>query len=74
MVPDFVANAGAAAWAWWVIFGLVMRARGIRHLPLVDAAGRLADVIFLDDVLAAPAAARRRGDHGGRHGHAATRR
>jgi glutamate dehydrogenase (NAD(P)+) len=23
VIPDFVANAGAAAWAWWVIFGLV---------------------------------------------------
>ncbi|HKX04690.1 MAG TPA: nucleotidyltransferase family protein [Methylomirabilota bacterium] len=30
----------------------LMRARGIRHLPLVDGAGRLADVVFLDDVLA----------------------
>jgi dTDP-glucose pyrophosphorylase len=30
----------------------LMRARAIRHLPLVDAVGRLADVIFLDDVLA----------------------
>ncbi|MDQ4008789.1 MAG: glutamate dehydrogenase [Actinomycetota bacterium] len=23
VVPDFVANAGAAAWAWWVMFGSV---------------------------------------------------
>ncbi|HEX6444025.1 MAG TPA: Glu/Leu/Phe/Val dehydrogenase dimerization domain-containing protein [Streptosporangiales bacterium] len=23
VVPDFVANAGAAVWAWWVVFGLV---------------------------------------------------
>ena len=23
VIPDFVANAGAAAWAWWVMFGLV---------------------------------------------------
>ncbi|MBO0828269.1 MAG: hypothetical protein J2P24_10865 [Streptosporangiales bacterium] len=23
LVPDFVANAGAAIWAWWVVFGLV---------------------------------------------------
>lgn len=23
VIPDFVANTGAAAWAWWVIFGLV---------------------------------------------------
>jgi dTDP-glucose pyrophosphorylase len=30
----------------------LMRARAIRHLPLVDAAGRLTDVVFLDDVLA----------------------
>lgn len=30
----------------------LMRARFIRHLPLVDAAGRLADVAFLDDLLA----------------------
>ena len=30
----------------------LMRAREIRHLPLVDAAGRLADMVFLDDVLA----------------------
>jgi dTDP-glucose pyrophosphorylase len=30
----------------------LMRARGIRHLPLVDAAGRLQDVVFLDDLLA----------------------
>lgn len=30
----------------------LMRARRIRHLPLVDAAGRLTDVVFLDDILA----------------------
>jgi hypothetical protein len=30
----------------------LMRAREIRHLPLVDAAGRLADMVLLDDVLA----------------------
>jgi dTDP-glucose pyrophosphorylase len=30
----------------------LMRARGIRHLPLLDPAGRLADVVFLDDLLA----------------------
>ena len=29
----------------------LMRARRIRHLPLVDEAGRLQDVIFLDDLL-----------------------
>jgi glutamate dehydrogenase (NAD(P)+) len=23
VIPDFVANAGAAAWAWWVMFGAV---------------------------------------------------
>ena len=32
--------------------GELMRARRIRHLPLVDAAGRLTDVVFLDDLLA----------------------
>jgi dTDP-glucose pyrophosphorylase len=32
--------------------GELMRARGIRHLPLVDDAGRLVDVIFLQDLLA----------------------
>jgi glutamate dehydrogenase (NAD(P)+) len=25
VIPDFVANAGAAAWAWWVMFGAVQR-------------------------------------------------
>ncbi len=30
----------------------LMRTRRIRHLPLVDEAGRLQDVIFLDDLLA----------------------
>ena len=29
----------------------MMRARRIRHLPLVDEAGRLQDVVFLDDLL-----------------------
>ena len=29
----------------------LMRARRIRHLPLVDEAGRLQDVVFLDDLL-----------------------
>jgi dTDP-glucose pyrophosphorylase len=28
-----------------------MRARGIRHLPLVDAAGRVVDVLLLEDLL-----------------------
>jgi dTDP-glucose pyrophosphorylase len=32
--------------------GELMRARAIRHLPLVDGAGRLVDVVFLDDLLA----------------------
>ena len=42
VVPDFVANAGAAAWAWWVIFGLVTDADSARAMvtahvrPLVD--------------------------------------
>ena len=42
VIPDFVANAGAAAWAWWVIFGLVTDADDSRALtaahvrPLVD--------------------------------------
>ena len=42
VIPDFVANAGAAAWAWWVIFGLVTdadssRAMAAAHVrPLVD--------------------------------------
>jgi NDP-sugar pyrophosphorylase family protein len=31
--------------------GELMRARRIRHLPLVDGAGRLVDVVFLDDLL-----------------------
>ena len=30
----------------------LMRSRAIRHLPLVDRAGRLEDVVFLDDLLA----------------------
>jgi glutamate dehydrogenase (NAD(P)+) len=32
VVPDFVANAGAAAWAWWVIFGLVADAESSRAM------------------------------------------
>jgi glutamate dehydrogenase (NAD(P)+) len=42
VIPDFVANAGAAAWAWWVIFGLVTDADSARAMlsahvrPLVD--------------------------------------
>jgi predicted transcriptional regulator len=32
--------------------GELMRARAIRHLPLVDGTGRLVDVVFLDDLLA----------------------
>jgi glutamate dehydrogenase (NAD(P)+) len=42
VIPDFVANAGAVAWAWWVIFGLVTdaddsRAMTAAHVrPLVD--------------------------------------
>lgn len=42
VIPDFVANAGAAAWAWWVIFGLVADADSARAMvsahvrPLVD--------------------------------------
>jgi glutamate dehydrogenase (NAD(P)+) len=32
VIPDFVANAGAAAWAWWVIFGLVSDAAGSRAM------------------------------------------
>ncbi|MPZ95425.1 MAG: glutamate dehydrogenase [Propionibacteriales bacterium] len=41
VIPDFVANAGAAAWAWWAMFGLVTdaddsRAMVTRHVrPLV---------------------------------------
>ncbi len=34
--------------------GELMRARHIRHLPVVDAAGLLVDVVFLDDLLARP--------------------
>ena len=34
--------------------GELMRARVIRHLPVVDGAGRLVDVVFLDDLLARP--------------------
>lgn len=43
VIPDFVANAGAAAWAWWAIFGLVRdpetsRSLLSRHVrPLVDS-------------------------------------
>ncbi len=42
VLPDFVANAGAVAWAWWVIFGLVTDAGSARSMvsshvrPLVD--------------------------------------
>jgi glutamate dehydrogenase (NAD(P)+) len=42
VIPDFVANAGAAAWAWWVIFGLVADAEDSRAMvaahvrPIVD--------------------------------------
>jgi glutamate dehydrogenase (NAD(P)+) len=32
VIPDFVANAGAAAWAWWVIFGLVGDADSSRSM------------------------------------------
>ena len=32
LIPDFVANAGAAAWAWWVIFGLVADADSSRAM------------------------------------------
>ncbi len=32
VVPDFVANAAAAAWAWWVIFGLVRDADSARAM------------------------------------------
>ena len=32
IIPDFVANAGAAAWAWWVIFGLVGDADSSRSM------------------------------------------
>jgi glutamate dehydrogenase (NAD(P)+) len=32
VIPDFVANAGAAAWAWWVIFGLVTDADDSRAM------------------------------------------
>lgn len=32
VVPDFVANAGAAAWAWWVMFGLVTGAEDSRQM------------------------------------------
>jgi glutamate dehydrogenase (NAD(P)+) len=43
VIPDFVANAGAAAWAWWAIFGLVSDPESSRSLlsrhvrPLVDS-------------------------------------
>jgi glutamate dehydrogenase (NAD(P)+) len=32
VIPDFVANAGAAAWAWWVVFGLVTDADSARAM------------------------------------------
>lgn len=32
----------------------LMRLRAIRHLPVVDRAGRLAEVVFLDDLLVGP--------------------
>lgn len=32
VVPDFVANAGAAVWAWWVLFGLVSGPADSREL------------------------------------------
>jgi glutamate dehydrogenase (NAD(P)+) len=32
VVPDFVANAGAAAWAWWVMFGSVTGPADARDL------------------------------------------
>jgi glutamate dehydrogenase (NAD(P)+) len=32
VVPDFVANAGAAAWAWWVMFGCVQNPADARRL------------------------------------------
>ena len=43
VIPDFVANAGAAAWAWWAIFGLVSDPESSRFLlsshvrPLVNS-------------------------------------
>lgn len=36
VIPDFVANAGAAAWSWWLLFGQV----GVEPS---DSFGRLAD-------------------------------
>ncbi len=32
VIPDFVANAGAVAWAWWVVFGLVHDADSSRAM------------------------------------------
>jgi glutamate dehydrogenase (NAD(P)+) len=32
VIPDFVANAGAAAWAWWVMFGAVAGPADARRL------------------------------------------
>lgn len=32
VIPDFVANAGAVAWAWWVVFGLVADADSSRAM------------------------------------------
>src|SRR5690606_4381761 len=32
VVPDFVANAGAAVWAWWVVLGLVRKPADSREL------------------------------------------
>ena len=32
VIPDFVANAGAAAWAWWVMFGAVYGAADSRQM------------------------------------------
>lgn len=32
VIPDFIANAGAVAWAWWVIFGLVTDADSARAM------------------------------------------
>ena len=32
VIPDFVANAGAVAWAWWSVFGLVSDAESSRRM------------------------------------------
>ncbi|MDQ4085070.1 MAG: glutamate dehydrogenase [Actinomycetota bacterium] len=32
VIPDFVANAGAAAWAWWVMFGAVQGPEDSRQM------------------------------------------